>query len=271
MLVHNDKLVPLLLSTLMLEPEHPRKKMAEHLKAGIQADGIESIAQLALFDRGRELLLQHEAVLAGLQWVIEEHSGTSPELKESARGAMMALNGVEQHVPMSTITSHFKKRGATSQLAWSGASGAEVTKCCTHSNVASKNLYLQKQAVDMVPVRQLLNAPPGMLQAGETPALAASPPQSGAVLGATIRRVRSLHVMAGRAFSNLDVFTEVKRTSSVTQELLVLQRTAEQSGLLQLVHQQQATIASLAMALSSFTALPPLPCRHNSPHLWPSR
>jgi hypothetical protein len=97
MLVHNDKLVPLLLSTLMLEPEHPRKKMAEHLKAGIQADGIESIAQLALFDRGRELLLQHEAVLAGLQWVIEEHSGTSPELKESARGAMMALNGVEQH------------------------------------------------------------------------------------------------------------------------------------------------------------------------------
>lgn len=168
------------------------------------------------------------------------------------------VNGVEQHVPMSTITSHFKKRGATSQLAWSGASGAEVTKCCTHSNVASKNLYLRKQAVDMVPVRQLLNAPPGMLQAGETPALAASPPQSGAVLGATIRRVRSLHVMAGRAFSNLDVFTEVKRTSSVTQELLVLQRTAEQSGLLQLVHQQQATIASLAMALSSFAASPAL-------------
>lgn len=166
------------------------------------------------------------------------------------------VGGVEQHVPMSSITSHFKKRGATSQLAWSGASGGEVQHCCQHANVASKNLYLQKQAVDMVPVRQLLNAPPGMLQAGATPALAASPPQSGAVLGATIRWVRSLHVMAGRAFSNLDVFAEVKRTSSVTQELFALQHTAEHCSLLQLVQQQQSSIAGLAMALSTCTASP---------------
>lgn len=101
MLIQNENLIPLLLSSLILEPDHIRQGMPKKPKAGIQADGSECFQQLAVFKRGRELLLQHEAlVFKALEAVAE--SGLSSEAQGCARGALIALRGVES-MPASPI------------------------------------------------------------------------------------------------------------------------------------------------------------------------
>ena len=94
MLVQNENLVPLLLSSLILEPDHVRQAMSQEPKAGIQADGTECFQQLALSERGRELLLHHEALVCKALQAVAEY-GLSSEAKESARGTLMAMRGGE--------------------------------------------------------------------------------------------------------------------------------------------------------------------------------
>ena len=75
------------------DDSHPRKDMPAPNRAGIQLDGCECVAQLALVDRGRELLQQDSSIEAALEVVRER--GLSPEAQESARGALVALHGME--------------------------------------------------------------------------------------------------------------------------------------------------------------------------------
>jgi hypothetical protein len=75
------------------DDSHPRKDMPTPNRAGIQLDGCECVAQLALVDRGRELLQQDSSIEAALEVVRER--GLSPEAQESARGALVALHGME--------------------------------------------------------------------------------------------------------------------------------------------------------------------------------
>jgi hypothetical protein len=75
------------------DDSHPRKDMPAPNCAGIQLDGCECVAQLALFDRGRELLQQDSSIEEALEVVRER--GLSPEAKESAHGALVALRGMK--------------------------------------------------------------------------------------------------------------------------------------------------------------------------------
>ena len=94
LLVKSPGLLTLLHHALFAEDDsHPRKDMAERNRAGIQLDGCECVAQLALFDQGRQLLQQDSLIITALE-VVREH-GLSPEAKETAGSALMALRGME--------------------------------------------------------------------------------------------------------------------------------------------------------------------------------
>ncbi len=94
LLVKSPGLVPLLHHALFAEDDsHPRKDMAERNRAGIQLDGCECLAQIALFDRGRELLQQDGSLVQALH-VVQDH-GLTREAQESAGRALVALRGME--------------------------------------------------------------------------------------------------------------------------------------------------------------------------------
>jgi hypothetical protein len=97
-LVRSPGLLTLLLHALFgdTDESHPRKDMPAPNCAGIQLDGCECVAQIALFDRGRELLQQDSSLAKALQ-VVQEH-GLSPEAKGSAGRALVALHGMEDLV-----------------------------------------------------------------------------------------------------------------------------------------------------------------------------
>ena len=109
-LVQCDVLIPTLLDALFLDPENPRKDMDERLRAGIQCDGAECFLQLALFDPGRELLVEHTEALDALRSLVDGAALTE-EARLSASSALAAIDGPapgpgpdpgdEKHVMMS--------------------------------------------------------------------------------------------------------------------------------------------------------------------------
>ena len=92
MLVQCEVLVPLLLDALFLDPENPRKDMDEKLRAGIQCDGAECFLQLALFEPGKELLVQHAEALDALR-ALADGSALTDEARLSASSALAAVEG----------------------------------------------------------------------------------------------------------------------------------------------------------------------------------
>ena len=92
MLVRCDALIPTLLDSLFLDPEHPRKDMDETLRAGIQRDGAECFLQLALLEPGRELLEQHPEALDAMQALVDGAALTE-EARLSASSALAAIDG----------------------------------------------------------------------------------------------------------------------------------------------------------------------------------
>ena len=92
MLVRCDALIPTLLDSLFLHPEHPRKDMDETLRAGIQRDGAECFLQLALLEPGRELLEQHPEALDAMQALVDGAALTE-EARLSASSALAAIDG----------------------------------------------------------------------------------------------------------------------------------------------------------------------------------
>ena len=92
MLVQCDVLIPTLLDALFLDPENPRKDMDEKLRAGIQRDGAECFLQLALFEPGKELLVQHAEALDALR-ALADGSALTDEARLSASSALAAVEG----------------------------------------------------------------------------------------------------------------------------------------------------------------------------------
>ena len=78
---------------LLLDPEHPHADMKPELKTWCQQHHAECLAQLALFPPGRDALLQDPSVSEALQAVAE--AGLSPESREFAQGALLALSDTE--------------------------------------------------------------------------------------------------------------------------------------------------------------------------------
>ena len=101
--------IPLLVDSLLLDPEHPRMENTtmsgvtdwERVKAPVQRDFTEAIAQLAMFPPGREALLQDSAVAEALQQVAVV--GWTTESQAFAQSALLALSGRQ---PDATQTTH---------------------------------------------------------------------------------------------------------------------------------------------------------------------
>lgn len=107
LLLHNQEMVPHLLSGLFLDPDHPRGLKTREIlgpqsvPTPLEVQGIfqqnyaEALAQLALFPAGKDVLLEHESAIAALEQLVE--SGMSAEAKEFARGALISLRGFAEH------------------------------------------------------------------------------------------------------------------------------------------------------------------------------
>ena len=107
LILANPDAIPLLISSLFLDPDHPRGLRAKEIlheaaaptpldvQAVYQRNWTEVLEQLALFGPGKEALLCDEAAMAALEAVVE--LGMTEEAKEHARGALIALRGVAEH------------------------------------------------------------------------------------------------------------------------------------------------------------------------------
>eukprot|EP01045_Picozoa_sp_COSAG04_P021380 COSAG04_NODE_2294_length_4375_cov_2.525257_3_plen_220_part_00 len=101
----NPDAISQLVSCLFLDPDHPRGLRAKEIlcetatptplevQAVWQRNYAEALQQLALFGPGKEALLGNDAVMAALEAVTER--GMTEEAKEHARGALIALRGVD--------------------------------------------------------------------------------------------------------------------------------------------------------------------------------
>ena len=92
MLVQSTALVPTLISALFLDHEHPRKDMDKTLRAGIQCDGAQCFLQLALFDLGKQLLVQHPESLDALR-ALTHGAALTEEAGLAASAALAAVEG----------------------------------------------------------------------------------------------------------------------------------------------------------------------------------
>ena len=95
LLVQSPSLLPLLLTALFLEADHPRKEDADQaLQAAIQTDAADCFLQIAVFGPGRELLSADGGAMGALHALAEEgHAALTPEAKLSAAGAVLAIEG----------------------------------------------------------------------------------------------------------------------------------------------------------------------------------
>ena len=108
-LLRCPRFIPLLVTGLFLDPEHPRAGSDHEPMAAVQRDFAEALQQLALWSEGRDALLSDvplslsniagghtvaiQPVVPALEALVER--ALSPEAKECANGALMAL-GVRQ-------------------------------------------------------------------------------------------------------------------------------------------------------------------------------
>ena len=72
----------------------------------------------------------------------------------------------ESHIPLLKLTSHTKKRSACDQTAHSGVLWASLLMLQKAENRQTALLYQERESMELTPVRQLLNAPPGLLPQG---------------------------------------------------------------------------------------------------------
>ena len=88
-------LVPLLLSALFLEPDHPRMAAPVSEKAPIQHDAANCLLQIAVFGLGRELLLEQDnaPVLGALHMLAAGKGALTTEVQAICQGALMAIEG----------------------------------------------------------------------------------------------------------------------------------------------------------------------------------
>ena len=93
LLVKSPALVPLLLTALFLEADHPRKGDVDAaLQAAIQTDAANCFLQIAVFGPGREILAADGAVMGSLH-ALADGGAITPEAKLSAAGAILAIEG----------------------------------------------------------------------------------------------------------------------------------------------------------------------------------
>eukprot|EP01052_Picozoa_sp_SAG31_P006570 SAG31_NODE_303_length_18065_cov_5.733107_12_plen_391_part_00 len=108
LLLANPDVIPLLVSCLFLDPNHPRGLRAKEIlkneaavptplevQAVLQRANAETLQQLALHGPSKEALLGNGAAMAALEAVAER--GMTEEAKEHACGALIALRGIEKH------------------------------------------------------------------------------------------------------------------------------------------------------------------------------
>jgi hypothetical protein len=90
LLLANESFIPYLTDALLLDQGHPRAGMKAELKIWCQQHHAECLAQLAVYEPGRQALLQDPSVLPVLQAVAE--AGLSEEAREFAQAALLALS-----------------------------------------------------------------------------------------------------------------------------------------------------------------------------------
>jgi hypothetical protein len=84
--------IPMMVDSLLLDLEHPRRAQPDFdvVAPPVQQDFAEAIAQVAMFTRGREALLQDPSVVEALQQVAVE--GLTDEAKLYAQSALLAMS-----------------------------------------------------------------------------------------------------------------------------------------------------------------------------------
>ena len=123
LLLSNPKFIPYLVDGLLLDPEHPRKDMAEAKKAWLQTEHAECFAQLAMFDGAQEAL-QNAEVVAALQKVAAE--GWEKEGRDSAQAALTALVTLGDETPS-------PKSSRAETMSEDGCLQMHVMLSCKHS------------------------------------------------------------------------------------------------------------------------------------------
>ena len=93
MLVKSAVLIPLLLDGLFLDADHLRKDADDSEKAPVQTDVCDCFLQLAVFERGRELLQSDPAAMDALR-ALADGKAMTEEGKLSAHNALVAIEGV---------------------------------------------------------------------------------------------------------------------------------------------------------------------------------
>ena len=108
LLLKCDGFVPLLVDSLLLDPDHPRRAEAdfEAVAPPVQRDFAEAIQQLSAFPPGRDALLQDPSVTEALREVAA--NGLTEEAQECAAGALQALGAREraEHVVVDEGSRH---------------------------------------------------------------------------------------------------------------------------------------------------------------------
>jgi hypothetical protein len=80
----------LLLSALLLDPQHVRQDEPDEVKAAVQQDASECFLQLATYGPGREMLQQLPEVHEALRTLVDK--AWTDEARSNAEGALMALS-----------------------------------------------------------------------------------------------------------------------------------------------------------------------------------
>lgn len=95
LLLKTSGFLPTLIDGLLLDPDHPTrsdgKTNFKTVAPAVQRDFAEAIAQLAMYQPGREALLEDPAVAEALRQVAEE--GWTEEARHCAQSALTALAG----------------------------------------------------------------------------------------------------------------------------------------------------------------------------------
>eukprot|EP01050_Picozoa_sp_SAG11_P005348 SAG11_NODE_372_length_10036_cov_8.820871_10_plen_347_part_00 len=109
LLLASDGFIPLLVDSLLLDPEHPRQENDtitgktdwDSAKGPVQRDFAEACAQLSVYPKGCEALLQDPSVVEALRVVAEQ--GWEDEARAHAQNALVALGdrrpeNAEKHI-----------------------------------------------------------------------------------------------------------------------------------------------------------------------------
>ena len=113
LLLKNPDLWTLIRLGLFIDPDHPKASTPVAIQEISQRDYSEALQQLAVFPAGREAILAEASIVKALEEVAER--GVTPEAREHAEGALMALSDKEmqpsdsegpKHIMLSYQVSH---------------------------------------------------------------------------------------------------------------------------------------------------------------------